>query len=88
MSLTGNPSCICSTLPPTGGRCIFDQSLMSPLLELAVREQRPADEIAADLLQGALHQRQAAEVNLRRWRNLTCREQEVAALVCLGICQC
>ncbi|HNZ01182.1 MAG TPA: helix-turn-helix transcriptional regulator [Anaerolineaceae bacterium] len=71
-------------LAPARRTLHFDQSLMSPLLELAVREQRPADEIAADLLQGALHQRQAAEVNLQRWRNLTCREQEVAALVCLG----
>lgn len=37
-------------LAPARRTLHFDQSLMSPLLELAVREQRPADEIAAELL--------------------------------------
>ena len=71
-------------LSPARRTLRFDQTLMSPLLTLAAREQRPVDELAADLLQDALQQRQAAEVNLQRWRQLSCREQEVAAQVCLG----
>jgi len=37
-------------LAPARRTLHFDQVLMAPLLELAVREQRPADEIAAELL--------------------------------------
>ena len=58
--------------------------LDAPLLELARREQRPPDEVAADLLSDALQQRQLDAENTRLWRNLTRREQEVAALICLN----
>lgn len=54
------------------------------LRELAQRELRPEDEIAADLLANALARHQAAEKNLLRWRALTPREQEVSALTCLN----
>jgi DNA-binding CsgD family transcriptional regulator len=51
---------------------------------LADVEQRPAEELAADLLMGALAERHHAELNLARWRMLSPREQEVAALICLN----
>jgi DNA-binding CsgD family transcriptional regulator len=54
------------------------------LEDLARQEQRPAQQVAARLLHSALAERQQAEAGLRRWRALSPREQEVAALTCLG----
>jgi DNA-binding CsgD family transcriptional regulator len=62
----------------------FDQTLLSVLEDLAEREQRPREAVAADLLSSALDRRGAAETNLNCWRGLTSREQEVAALICLS----
>jgi DNA-binding CsgD family transcriptional regulator len=62
----------------------FDQEILGALQDLAERERRPTDEVAEDLLYFALAQREAADENLRCWRMLTPREQEVTALVCLG----
>lgn len=61
-----------------------DRALVHSLHELAEREQRPAGEVAADLLALALLQRQRAETSLQRWKSLSTREQEVAGLVCLN----
>jgi RNA polymerase sigma factor (sigma-70 family) len=47
--------------------------LLQAVQLLASREQRPAEQVAADLLSEALS---------RRWQMLSPREQEVAALVC------
>lgn len=55
------------------------------LWEVAQLEGRPEEEVAADLLAFALHQRQAAEEDLARWLALSPREQEVAALLCAGL---
>jgi DNA-binding CsgD family transcriptional regulator len=70
---------------------IFASRIMRPdgeigraLRELSQSELRPEDEIAADLLTNAIARHQAAEENLRRWRALTPREQEVSALTCLN----
>ncbi len=70
---------------------IFASRIMRPggeigraLRELSQSELRPEDEIAADLLANAIARHQAAEDNLRRWRALTPREQEVSALTCLN----
>jgi DNA-binding CsgD family transcriptional regulator len=70
---------------------IFASRIMHPggeigraLRELSQNELRPEDEIAAELLANALARHQAAEENLRRWRALTPREQEVSALTCLN----
>ena len=70
---------------------IFASRIMHPggeigraLRELSESELRPEDEIAADLLANAIARHQAAEENLRRWRALTPREQEVSALTCLN----
>jgi DNA-binding CsgD family transcriptional regulator len=51
---------------------------------LADAEQRPAEQVAADLLMGALAERHKADLNLALWRLLSPREQEVAALICLN----
>ena len=56
--------------------------LLQAVQLLASREQRPAEQVAADLLSEALSRRQRAEANLRRWQMLSPREQEVAALIC------
>lgn len=58
--------------------------LAAPLLELAHREQRSAQEMAASLLADALQQRRDDEQNQQLWRTLTRREREVAALICLN----
>jgi ATP/maltotriose-dependent transcriptional regulator MalT len=55
------------------------------LWQVAQLERRPEEEVAADLLAFALLQRQEAEADLERWRALSEREQEVAALACAGL---
>jgi DNA-binding CsgD family transcriptional regulator len=71
---------------------IFASRIMRPggeigraLQDLARREMRPEDEIATDLLANAISRHQAAQDNLRRWHELTPREQEVSALACLNL---
>jgi len=61
-----------------------DVSLIRSLRDLAEQESRPEKELAAELLSYALAQRDVAEANLQRWRGLSEREQQVAALICLG----
>lgn len=62
----------------------MDQEMVRSLHHLARRERRSEDELAAELLSMALEQRDAAEANLRRWQALSQREQQIAALICLG----
>lgn len=62
----------------------LDLPLIQSLEDLAEREQRTKEAVAADLLSHALQQRLAADDNLRCWGLLSPREQEVAALVCLN----
>ncbi len=62
----------------------FDQVLIQSLEELAKQEQRPTEAVAADLLSFALAQRHMADENLERWRSLSPREQQVAALACMN----
>lgn len=71
---------------------LFARRIMRPddeigrvLHELATREVRSEDEIATDLLRAAIARRMAAEANLRRWQELTPREQDVTALTCLNL---
>lgn len=54
------------------------------LRDLARVENRPRQEVAAELLSEALARRQAAGENLDLWRSLSPREQEVVALICMG----
>ncbi len=62
----------------------MDQALDQSLRQLAEQEQRNPEDVAADLLSFALAQRHAADENLERWRSLSPREQQVAALACLS----
>ena len=61
-----------------------NQALIKSLQELAAQNQRGSDEVAVDLLSLGLAQQQVDDERLRRWRLLSPREQEVAALVCLN----
>lgn len=62
----------------------LDAEVHQALRLIADREQRPENELAADLLSQAITRRQMAEAELERWRQLSRREQEVVALCCLG----
>jgi len=62
----------------------FDASLLESLRQVAEREQRSEDEVAADLLQTALAQHDADQARIQAWESLSAREQEVFALACLG----
>lgn len=68
-------------------RISFDLKLGDRLTlrELARQEKRSSQDIAADLLSDALARRQAADEHLARWRTLSPREQQVVALICLGL---
>jgi DNA-binding CsgD family transcriptional regulator len=61
----------------------LDQPTLYELQNLAAQENRPKEVVAADLLAFALVQRGAAETKLRLWQELSPREREVTALVCL-----
>lgn len=63
----------------------FDDALVQSLRLLAQVEGRTEGDLAEELLSDALDQREAAESNLRRWKRLTPREQQVAALICLQL---
>ena len=62
----------------------LDEALDIALIEQAVKEQRPAEELHADLVAFALGQRHAFEDLNQRWEALSAREQDVTALTCLG----
>jgi len=59
------------------------QDVLRDLETLALREHSPPEELANRLLSEVIWERQVGEV-LERWYRLTPREQEVAALICLG----
>jgi DNA-binding CsgD family transcriptional regulator len=62
----------------------LDESYDDLLQQLAELEQRPAEDVAVGLLMNALDERKRAELSLSRWRALSPREQQVAALICLN----
>lgn len=62
----------------------LDADLARSIRSMAQQERRPEEEVASDLLAEALAQRLAAGEKLRRWRDLSPREQEVAAFICLN----
>ena len=62
----------------------LDEALRTALVDLADQEQRPAEEIQADLLAAGLAQRYTHNELWRRWESLSPREQDVTALTCLG----
>lgn len=58
--------------------------LEQSLRQLADQEQRPPGEILQALIEAGLQHRRQNEETWQCWKLLTPREQEVAALVCLG----
>ena len=62
----------------------LEESLYTALANLADQEQRPEDEIHADLLVAGLAQRQTRAELWQRWQSLSPREQDVTAFTCLG----
>ena len=65
-------------------RFTLEGQLVTYLQELADHEQRPAAEVAGELLASGAAQRNQAQEIYQCWLSLSVREQEVAALVCLG----
>jgi DNA-binding CsgD family transcriptional regulator len=53
-------------------------------MELAEQEQRPVEEVQADMIVTALAQRRTHGELYKRWQSLSPREQEVTALACRG----
>jgi DNA-binding NarL/FixJ family response regulator len=70
--------------PTTSRRFQFDELLVERLRQIAQREQRSEQDVAADLLEEALTLRGTDRVRLQVWESLSPREQEVVALACLG----
>ncbi len=62
----------------------LDAALVQYVQALAEDEQRPPEELAADLLNSGLAQRDLSQESWQRWLTLSRREQEVAALICLN----
>jgi DNA-binding CsgD family transcriptional regulator len=69
------------------GRRYYEQDarLYTDLMELSEREQRPLEQVQADLLRMALDQCLRHDDLHARWQGLSRREQEVCALTCLGL---
>ena len=62
----------------------ISESLQVTLSTLAEREGRPENEFAQELLAAGLTEYYSSEELWKKWENLTPREKEVTALVCLG----
>src|SRR4030067_1807936 len=65
-------------------RYMLDGPLVAYVEAVAENEQRPPEDIAAELLASGVAQRDLARDSYERWQTLSPREREVAALVCLG----
>ena len=62
----------------------LDESLNTALEDLALREQRPPQDMATELISSGLHRLLTQDDLLGRWQSLSPREQDVTALACLG----
>ncbi|MBN2549923.1 MAG: hypothetical protein JXB15_12240 [Anaerolineales bacterium] len=71
-------------LPPGKRNFALDERLLEPLETLAEEEERSADDLANELLRQAVNQIGFNRDTWRRWSELTSREQQVTALICLG----
>jgi len=70
--------------PPEKSLFELDAVLAEYVRTVAEREQLRPDELASDLLSSGLAQRDQMQRAGLQWRNLSPREQQVAALACLG----
>ena len=62
----------------------LEQDLAQVVHGLADNEQRLPQEMAADLFFSGLAQQESNQALIRRWENLSRREQEVTARICQG----
>jgi DNA-binding CsgD family transcriptional regulator len=62
----------------------LDGRLSTALEDLALREQRPAQEVVSEFVLSGLDRRFSQDDLLLHWQSLSPREQEVSALACLG----
>jgi DNA-binding CsgD family transcriptional regulator len=62
----------------------LDATLQTRLVTLAIQEQRSAREVQADLIEAGLARRDMQNGMVELWQALSAREQQVAALTCLG----
>ena len=74
------------TMKPRSERRYFelDAPLQAALKERADREQRPLQQLQAELLAVGLANLQTSDELKRCWEKLSGREQEITALTCLG----
>lgn len=69
----------------TGPRIFsLDETLLRSVQDLAELEQRPEEEVTSELVAYALARRAVNVTSLGDWEALSPREQQVAALACLG----
>lgn len=71
--------------PPGMLRFELDEPYAALLSSFAARENCQPEDLAAGMLCTALNGRQQAEDSLCRWRALSPREQQIAALTCLNL---
>jgi len=71
-------------LLPTRRHFALEESLRTALVQRADQEQRPEQEIQAEVVAAGLAHLQTTDWLKQCWDNLSPREQEVAALACLG----
>lgn len=62
----------------------FDFQTRQAILELARRQNRPPEEVASQMMALGLEQHQLLQEKFQTWEQLTPRQKDVAALVCLG----
>jgi len=60
----------------------LDEHLQTVLEDLALQEQRPMEDVHADLISSALAHRHRSNILWDHWRSLSPREQDVTALTC------
>ncbi len=63
----------------------LDPDLLAAIEEIAVRNGRPISHVINEMLSHALYAHQLTEGSLQTWRQLTKREQEITALIWLGL---
>lgn len=68
---------------PTRFSFPVEEELLQSLQDLSERERRTREEAAAGLFSTGLDEWCKEEENSRRWHELTRREQEIAALICM-----
>jgi len=62
----------------------LEDDLRTALVQRADQQQRPEQEVQAEALAAGLAQLQTADWLVTCWNSLSSREQEIAALACLG----